>query len=299
MLNISCAFLEKTKSIVPDIPMLKKEKKAETFNDKIVAEINKSRVENGLNPVELDYTASEAAKMHCDEMASFKFFGHLSLDGSTPYHRYNMKAKGIGHVQENLYFYSYEDFDKSEPNLLALAKKGHLAFMAETPPNDGHRMNILSPMHNGVGVAISYNNNDFYYCEEFTDNYVEINGDPSPTMKAGEAQTITGKVLSPEKYGVLIINITYENNIRPLGLFAKQLTYYNDYSLKRMKAVAPWDIKYDKDSGAFEYQFKADEAGVYYIKYYLKEDSSTIPYDGGSVNTKQGFIGGAQVFIVQ
>ena len=45
---------------------------------------------------------------------------------------------------------------------------------------------------------------------------------------------------------------------------------------------------------------KFDKKGYYYIVFYLKDDPSSIPYEGGkaTVSTNDGFVGGAAVIRV-
>ncbi|MBF0517300.1 MAG: CAP domain-containing protein [Nitrospirae bacterium] len=117
--------------------------------------INKSRASHGLPPVSLDDTASKAAQRHCEAMLEGDFFGHTALNGSRPFHRYNLDEGGDGHVAENVcLFKSTTAIATDDKSIAELALKGHDLFMAEVPPDDGHRRTILEKHHNYVGIGV-------------------------------------------------------------------------------------------------------------------------------------------------
>ena len=108
--------------------------------------INRDRKAAGLQPVELDPIASEAAQRHARDMAKHGFTAHWGSDGSVPEQRYT-EAGGTDMVQENvacLFDGVPRDLDPSPRFDPALLEKLQRMFMDEVPPNDGHRRNILN-----------------------------------------------------------------------------------------------------------------------------------------------------------
>ena len=66
----------------------------------VVDLVNRDRAEEGLPPVELDDTASDAAQRHSNDMAAHGFTAHLGTDGSVPEQR--LSEAGVNDMgQEN------------------------------------------------------------------------------------------------------------------------------------------------------------------------------------------------------
>lgn len=121
----------------------------------LLKQINKERKERGLNEVELDPLATRVADAHSKEMAEHKYLSHWNQFGHKPYHRYAL-AGGRDHVAENVACMSVYGSSKmrSEKELCDVILHLHAEFMAEVPPNDGHKLNILNPGHTHVGLGI-------------------------------------------------------------------------------------------------------------------------------------------------
>jgi len=174
---------------------------AQTF---VLGLINADRKKAGLRAVVLDDAASKAGLEHARDMAAKGFTGHLGSDGSTPEQRYTQSG-GSDFVQENAacLFDTIERrldpkprFDASK--LAAL----HAMFMAELPPNDGHRRNILNPLHNRVGVGVAQPLAVAQPClsQEFVDDYGDY--DPLPReAKAGTVLHVAGTIAPPLTFG--------------------------------------------------------------------------------------------------
>ncbi len=126
--------------------------------------INRSRQQNGVAAVAMDDKLRQVARGHAQDMALRNYFAHNTPEGLTPFDR--MKAAGIlfGWAAENIgYALNY-------PNPTAAVQANHDAMMAETPPNDGHRQNILNGNLHKVGIGV-YQTSDrkTYYVTDFTD----------------------------------------------------------------------------------------------------------------------------------
>src|SRR5688572_11579030 len=111
--------------------------------------VNRDRKKAGLEPVALDEAASKAGLRHARDMAAKGFTGHLGSDGSTPEQRYT-DGGGTDFVQENAACLSdtiERELDAKPRFDQAKLAALHQMFMDEVPPNDGHRRNILNPLH--------------------------------------------------------------------------------------------------------------------------------------------------------
>ena len=170
---------------------------AQTF---MLGLINADRKKAGLRAVVLDDAASKAGLEHARDMAAKGFTGHVGSDGSTPEQRYT-RSGGTDFVQENAACL----FDTIERRLDPKARFDagklaalHAMFMAEVAPNDGHRQNVLNPLHNRVGVGVAQPLEVAQPClsQEFVDDYGEY--DPLPReAHAGTVLHVAGTITPP------------------------------------------------------------------------------------------------------
>jgi uncharacterized protein YkwD len=119
--------------------------------------VNHDRGEHGLSAVTWDDTAAHAGLRHAEDMARRGYTAHWGSDGSVPEQRYT-EAGGEDMVQENAACFFDGQARKLDPNPRfspALLQQIESAFMNETPPNDGHRKNILKTTHNRVGIGLA------------------------------------------------------------------------------------------------------------------------------------------------
>jgi hypothetical protein len=142
--------------------------------------INRDRRREGLAPVALETgPASKAATRHARDMAANAFLGHWGLDGSVPEQRHT-EAGGVDMVLEN----ALGLVDERARGLAAepvferkQIVEAERMFFEETPPNDGHRQNILKPWHTHVGIGLAMAkpgpNEIVFPCvvQEFVDRY--------------------------------------------------------------------------------------------------------------------------------
>jgi hypothetical protein len=168
--------------------------------------INQDRQQNGLSPVTLSYNA--AAQQHAQDMLDNYYMSHWTTDGQKPYMRYTQQG-GLNYEIENIAFYGW--YDKNEdpthyppiPDMKAQLKSMEAQFMAEVPPNDGHRVAILNKWNKKVnlGIAISTDNRRVMLVQQFEGDYVEYYQPP----------TLNGSILSMS--GKFIQQVDLLNNI--------------------------------------------------------------------------------------
>lgn len=166
--------------------------------------INRDRKAAGLSAVSLDAIATAAAARHVKDMVANGFTAHWGTDGSVPELRYT-EAGGEDLATENVACFG--DAIARTPNTdgpfdAAQIERFHNAFMAEVPPNDGHRKNILGPRHDKVGLAFATAPNTRIVCvaQEFVDDYGTYGAIPR-RAKQGDTIKVTGEVRGPATFG--------------------------------------------------------------------------------------------------
>jgi hypothetical protein len=168
--------------------------------------VNWDRRNAGLSPVELDEVATRAGQRHVEDMATHGYSAHWGSDGSVPEQRYT-EAGGDQLVRENVTCFSDSKERKLEGNPIFLAEElvdGEGVYMAEKPPHDGHRQNILIPTHNrlGIGLAKAEGLKELCISQEFVDAYGDYDELPK-SNRAGARITISGRVEAPAEFGAV------------------------------------------------------------------------------------------------
>jgi uncharacterized protein YkwD len=110
---------------------------SEITSKKMVELTNQSRVDAGLNPLDVNSKLMLAAQRKADDMFANQYFEHISPDGVTPWHWFNMVGYDYTYAAENLAI----DFTTAEGT--------HSALMKST----GHRENILGANYEDIGIA--------------------------------------------------------------------------------------------------------------------------------------------------
>lgn len=233
--------------------------------------INQSREKHNAPPVKLDILACRVANKQSKEAAENKFNGHWNLRGEKPYHRWAV-AGGIDHIGENAASMWFSgNHDKSLDNQLKLMKKSHDEFMAEIPPNDGHKKQVIDPIHNYVGIGCYITDHEFRYYEEYIDRYIEfINIEPDKNNPDGNILLV--KPIS-DKHFVYAVIVYYEPIPSPLTI--EQVNAkgaYPDYTEETILSIWPWDLKQDKETGNYRIPFSFKKRGSYYFNIYLSEE---------------------------
>jgi uncharacterized protein YkwD len=124
--------------------------------------INRSRQENGAGPVAMDPAVQQVARSHARDMATRGFFGHSNPEGAQPWDR--LSAAGIGYsvMAENI------GWSQNYGSAADGVRTNHQSMMAERPPNDGHRVNILNPRITRIGIGVfTAPDGKVYYVTDF------------------------------------------------------------------------------------------------------------------------------------
>ena len=139
-----------------------------------LGQINADRAVNGTGPVTLDY--NQAAQQHADSMLYFGYFSHNDTQGYKPYMRYTLFG-GRGADDENVayFYYSVPHFTSTGTVESAIQELEHsMVYNDSTCCNNGHKYNILDPLHNRVSIGVAYNSTYVYFDEEFENVYVNL-----------------------------------------------------------------------------------------------------------------------------
>lgn len=156
--------------------------------------INQDRSDFGLGSVTL--SPIQSGEQHADSMLRYGYFSHYDTQGYKPYMRYTLLG-GTGAVFENVAYVSYSRSRYStagtvEDDLKFLEYS--MMYNDSACCNNGHRINILNPMHDRVSIGIAYNSTTLFFVEDFENYYANMSISLSKTL----AVTMTGILLNPQ-----------------------------------------------------------------------------------------------------
>jgi uncharacterized protein YkwD len=190
--------------------------------------VNHDRAEAGLGALEWDETAAHAGAEHASDMAKHGYTAHWGTDGSVPEQRYT-KAGGTRFVMENaacLFDAEERELDGSPSYTAVELEKIEAAFMAEVPPNDGHKQNILKKWHNKLGVGLARvkiaGTAPPCMSQEFVDDYGTFDDVPKHAH-TGQVIKVSGEVAAPVKFGG--VGIAFVEPARPKPAAELNKTY--------------------------------------------------------------------------
>lgn len=132
------------------------------FQQRVIDRTNMYRQQNGCAALTVNSKLTQAAQGHSDDMAYNDFFSHVGSNGSTFASR--LQAAGYAYLSaaENI------AAGYSTPESVVDA------WFNESPPNDGHRQNILNCAFKDIGVGYTYLENDtgdtnyhYYWVQDF------------------------------------------------------------------------------------------------------------------------------------
>jgi len=171
--------------------------------------INRDRATENLPPVELDEGApTRSGQRHATDMAKNAFLGHWGSDGSIPEQRLT-ESGGQDMVLENASCFTDEVPRVIDPRPtidVEDIERAESMFFNETPPNDGHRKNILKPNHKRVGIGIAQPVATATeipvpcIAQEFIDPYGTYAPLPK-RAKVGETIRVEGSIDAPAEFG--------------------------------------------------------------------------------------------------
>ena len=248
----------------------------------LVTQINRDRAAAGAPPVEMDSLSSVVADRHCQEMAANRYLSHWNLKGLLPYHRYHF-AGGRDHVQENLsrvtvFSNAPSPISTSPENIQRNLLQAEERFMAEKPPLDGHRKNVLDPAHTHVGVGLAVVGPEFTMSLQFLNRYVRLND--LPLTLPGKVVELDGEMLRKD-FGPYFCVLFYEGP--PVARTAKELerTYaYIESDGEECVTVPPWKMQFDRNRGRFRFRLPAKDCGpgYYHLLLWVRNNVRDIPY---------------------
>ena len=161
--------------------------------DELLKLINTERSAAGLNELQLDELASRVANEHAADMVRGEFLSHWGSDGLKPYQRYSF-AGGIDAVQENV---SAADniASVSAMRVFSDLQDMHTRMHDEVPPNDGHRLTILTPQTTHVGLGVALKGHSLRLAEMYLSRYLELDPFPQQSQRKGTV-TLSGRLLN-------------------------------------------------------------------------------------------------------
>lgn len=209
------------------IELISPRKEIAEIKQRVFNRINEDRRSCGLKPVQWDELAAQVGDAHCTEMLEHGYQSHWNLQGFKPYHRYSF-AGGTDSVHENGSRVDYYGDIGNLKVLADLAIKCHASMMAELPPDDGHRRNILNPFHTHVGIGLAYNQSGLRMTEEFVQRCVKLDSWVPSQATFNRTLKLQGRTLSKE-HRISSIAIYYEPFPRPMSV--EELNKTDAYTL--------------------------------------------------------------------
>ena len=243
--------------------------------------INKHRKKHHKQPVELDIHACRSANKTAQDAALNKYTGHWDSQGKKPYHRYALDG-GDAHVSENASGVESTDFFKQDiDEMISLMKENHMLMYNERPPFDGHRLNILDPYHNQLGLGIAYDGSSFCYYEEFINDYLTKS---STKLQNGEVSML---FTIPDQFNLVGISISYDKPFKPMT--RKELNAKTSYLDEGETNMFIWDDEVICKDNNCEYSFKIKSNQINYVKVliskikpdeFVKDSKGSFPVSG-------------------
>ena len=243
--------------------------------------INKHRKKHHKQPVELDIHACRSANKTAQDAALNKYMGHWDSQGKKPYHRYALDG-GDAHVSENASGVESTDFFKQDiDEMISLMKENHMLMYNERPPLDGHRLNILDPYHNQLGLGVAYDGSSFCYYEEFINDYLTKS---STKLQNGEVSML---FTIPDQFNLVGISISYDKPFKPMT--RKELNTKTSYLDEGETNIFIWDDEVMCKDNNCEYSFKIKGNQITYVKVliskikpdeFVKDSKGSFPVSG-------------------
>ena len=243
--------------------------------------INKHRKKHHKQPVELDIHACRSANKTAQDAALNKYMGHWDSQGKKPYHRYALDG-GDAHVSENASGVESTDFFKQDiDEMISLMKENHMLMYNERPPLDGHRLNILDPYHNKLGLGVAYDGSSFCYYEEFINDYLTKS---STKLQNGEVSML---FTIPDQFNLVGISISYDKPFKPMT--RKELNTKTSYLDEGETNIFIWDDEVMCKDNNCEYSFRIKSNQITYVKVliskikpdeFVKDSKGSFPVSG-------------------
>ncbi|PIE27988.1 MAG: hypothetical protein CSA58_01405 [Micrococcales bacterium] len=125
----------------------------------VVAQLNADRASQGLPPLRLSSELSESARAHNKAMTADRRLSHQASGEADLFGRIGASGYQASGVAENVAMHSLA----SKESALQLQR----AMFTETPPNDGHRRNMLNTSYQDVGVDVFIKDGTLWMTQHF------------------------------------------------------------------------------------------------------------------------------------
>ncbi|WP_236050124.1 CAP domain-containing protein [Paractinoplanes ovalisporus] len=122
-----------------------------TVVEQVLAHINAARKDEGLAPFQLDADLSKAAAIHNQKMIDGCGLSHQCPGEGGIGDRFSAQGVKWSGAAENI---GYGSSDASASAQVKAANGLTDSMLAEVPPNDGHRKNLLNPGLKRIGLSI-------------------------------------------------------------------------------------------------------------------------------------------------
>jgi uncharacterized protein YkwD len=122
-----------------------------TVLDQVLAHINAARAQNGLAPLTLSTSLSKASELHNQLMINGCGLSHQCPGEAGLGDRFSAQGVPWTSAGENIGFGSA---GSSTAAIVGAANGLTDSMLAEVPPNDGHRRNLLNAGFKHIGLAI-------------------------------------------------------------------------------------------------------------------------------------------------
>lgn len=226
--------------------------------------VNKDRQANGLGPVTWDPVAAQAGMAHAAELAPLGVLSHWNQAGYGPDLRYSL-AGGPDSVMENgyMYWHSPGGGPRTAQAWTVLVTEAEANLM-QSP---GHRANILTPEHTGLGIGLAYDAaaGSVELTQEFTNHYVTM-APTQPEARVGEQITVRGRLEAGAS--APLINLAWEPLPQAMTVAALKQTSSYSSPAQFYQALSPTVGA----TGEFEQAFTLDyqgQAGVYHVRVWV------------------------------
>jgi uncharacterized protein YkwD len=153
--------------------------------------INQDRAKFGLPEVAL--SPIQSGQQHADSMAYFGYFNHWDVQGYKPYMRYTLLT-GQGGMEENVaYEYTQVPYYLTTENVKSALSslEGQMMYNDSACCQNGHRANILDPLHNRVSLGIEYDLNHVYMVQDFENHRINFS---QPLVSNGDSVRFVGSL---------------------------------------------------------------------------------------------------------
>ncbi|MCL4810435.1 MAG: CAP domain-containing protein [Thermoanaerobaculia bacterium] len=179
----------------------------------LLAVINEERKAHGAGPLAYDLLGAKVGDEFCEDAALNRTSGHWDLAGRAPYLRWAL-AGGIDHHAQNFAAESRTGYAFSESPAVLL-KKMHALFMAEKPPDDGHRRTVLDPIWTHVGIGFAIVGGEMRMTEEYSRRVLEWAELPSGPVKAGKGARVAFGL--PRGWSIGGVEVAWEEFPKPMS----------------------------------------------------------------------------------